>query len=247
MEERLTQEMTIAAGVCDSTGRLGMWETFLLYMNAACSHADMLGCGLNDMREKGLLWVAVRNMVRFIRRPAMGEKVNLTTWPVVPGRASSERDYMIRDKQGNIISLGRTEWTVVDRQKGRIISPGKVFSDDIEFSSETTDLPPFTRFRIDPSLFRSLGSYRVRSTDCDVGGHMNNVAYVRMMCSALSTREWKELSPDIMEAYYVSQMHEDDGMELYIAEESGRAVFRADSQEGKTVFWMSASKEDGIK
>ena len=215
MEERLTQEMTIAAGVCDSTGRLGMWETFLLYMNAACSHADMLGCGLNDMRDKGLLWVAVRNMVRFIRRPAMGEKVNLTTWPVVPGRASSERDYMIRDKQGNIISLGRTEWTVVDRQKGRIIS--------------------------------SLGSYRVRSTDCDVGGHMNNVAYVRMMCSALSTREWKELSPDIMEAYYVSQMHEDDGMELYIAEESGRAVFRADSQEGKTVFWMSASKEDGIK
>ena len=243
MEEKLTMDLKISAGECDSTGRLGMWETFLLYMNAACEHADMLGCGLDDMRKNGLLWVAVRNMIRYIRRPAMGEEVTLATWPLVPGRASAERDYALMDKEGSIISLGKTEWSVVDRERGRIISPAKIFPDGVEFSSDAVELPAFTRFRFDPASFTSLGSYRVRSTDCDVGGHMNNTAYVRMMCSALSTDWWKDLGADLMEAYYVSQMYEDDEMELFLMQEDDRVIFRADSVEGKTVFWMSVSRK----
>ncbi|MBO4360979.1 MAG: hypothetical protein J5822_08890, partial [Eubacteriaceae bacterium] len=238
MEQKLTRELKIGAGRCDSSGRLGMYETFSVFMDHACEHADLLGCGLNDMMQRGLLWVAVRSMVRFAGRPAMGEDTILTTWPLAPGRTTSERDYILTDRDGNVLCEGKTEWTVIDAEKGRIVSPKSVFGEDMSFCEEAVDLPAFSRFRTDPAVFRPMGSYRCASTDCDVEGHMNNTAYIRMMCAAVSTEEWKKLDTKIMEAYFASQVREGDILSLYRYDEEGMIVFRAADSSGKSIFWM---------
>ena len=73
---------------------------------------------------------------------------------------------------------------------------------------------------------------------------MNNTAYIRMMCAAVSTAEWKKLDTKIMEACFASQVREGDILSLYRYDEEGMIVFRAADGSGKSVFWMSAGRED---
>lgn len=238
MEGKLTRDLKIGASRCDSSGRLGMYETFCVFMDAACEHADMLGCGLNDMMERGLLWVAVRIMAEFTRRPAMGEDTIITTWPMPPSRTTSERDYILEDTSGSVICRGKTEWTVIDTEKGRIVPPSQVFPDEMSFWGGAVSLSPFSRFRYESSLFYPAGTYTASSTDCDVEGHMNNTAYIRMMCSVISTKEWRHLKADTVEAYFASQVFEGDVLSLWRLDEVQSIILRADSAEGKPVFWM---------
>ena len=62
--------------------------------------------------------------------------------------------------------------------------------------------------------------YTVRSTDIDLGGHMNNVAYVRAIAGAFSCDEWQKM----------------DIRELEIA-------FRAPCYEGDTLVWQKRADD----
>ena len=47
-----------------------------------------------------------------------------------------------------------------------------------------------------------LGTYHVLSTDIDIGGHMNNCAYIRALQSFFTTEEWTAIRPSVFEIHY---------------------------------------------
>ena len=54
----------------------------------------------------------------------------------------------------------------------------------------------------------ALGVYMVRSTDIDLGGHMNNAAYISAFASLFSTDEWNSMSIREIDAVYRAQCFE---------------------------------------
>ena len=242
-ENTYTENIRIKTSMCDCSGKLGMAEAFYMYMDAACTHADILGVGLSEIAKKGLIWVAAKNMVVFRRRPAMETGAVLTTWPRTPVRYRSLRDYVLKDTSGEILSEGRTEWTVLDRGSGRLYLPEKLFGDDLKFRDDAAGVPEFSKMRYDDSLFEDAGTYIIRPTDCDVEGHMNNAAYVRAVCGCLPNEVWIHIPVREMEAHYLSQAFEGQPLHIMKAESGDDIVFSAHNDEGKAVFMLRVGRE----
>ena len=235
LENQLRKELTVFASHCDSTSRLSVPGAFDLCMDLAGEHAEALGNGIGSMMERGLFWVAVKTKLRFFRRPALLERVTAVTWPEPPGRMRGNRDYVL-SAGGETLMAGKTEWTILDTANGGLRSPREgIYGPGMVFCAETCCPEPFHRFR-DGFDAPPFAAYTVRSTDIDMGGHMNNVAYVRMLCGLFSVAEWNAMDPKEVEVHYRAQAHEGDTLLLQKrAAEDGAIELRAAPEDGATV------------
>ena len=232
MENRFGKEITILPSLCDSAALLGIPDTFGLFMDVASEHAAALGCGIRELGEKGLFWLTVRTRVRFFRRPALMERVTLSTWPEAPGRLRAERDYLM-EQEGRVLAAGKTEWGVLDQASGRLISPKEVYPPELAFFPETVWPEPFTRLPDEP--MEEYARYAVRSVDMDLGEHMNNVAYIRSLAGTFSAPEWQAMKIRELEIAYRTSCHEGDVLIWQRRTQSdGSLVLRAVREDEKT-------------
>ena len=232
MENRLQKSVTILPSLCDHRGELSIPDTFALFMDIASEHAHNLGCGIYDLGKQGLYWLTVRTRVRFFRRPAMMEQVTLFTWPEAPGKLRADRDYLL-EGGGAVLAAGKTEWAVLDQNTGRLVPASRVYPPDLAFYAGTVWEEPYSR--LPDEAMEEYARYTVRSTDTDVGQHMNNVAYVRALAGTFSLAEWEALNPREAEISYRTPCHEGDLLVWQRrAGEDGTLYLRAVREDGKT-------------
>ena len=231
MENRRTKTLVILPSLCDSSARLGIPDTFALFMDAATEHACALGCGLDVLAPRGLFWLTVRTRVRFFRRPAMLERVRVSTWPETPDRLRANRDYTL-EADGELLAAGKTEWTVLDQTAGRLHPLGDVFPAGVDFPDEAVWDEPFTRLR-DEAL-PELARRPVRSVDIDLGAHMNNVAYLRSLAGAFSCADWQGMEIRELEIAFRSPCHEGDTLSWQMREDGDALLLRAAKDDGTT-------------
>ncbi len=236
MKAIYSRELTILPSMCDAEGRLGVPNAFALFMDIATEHAEVLHVGMTDLMSRGLFWLTVRTKLRFHRRPGMIETVEAVTWPETPERSRCNRDYLLRKGDETLIE-GKTEWMVMNMKTGRLHPADSLFPEGMEVEDARTLPGPFMRMDEAFEGAEDMGGYTVRSTDIDVGGHMNNAAYVRAIAGAFSSEEWKNMNIRELEVNFRSPCFEgetlrlqrrktDDGLELKL------------SRDGKTIALM---------
>lgn len=232
MENRLTRELTILPSLCDSSAALGVPDTFALFMDAATEHACLIGCGIDKLSARDLFWLAVRTRVRFLRRPRMLERVTLTTWPEQPGKLRADRCCRVDAADGEPLIEGRTEWAVLDTRSGRLHPMADIFDPALSFPPGLE--LPFTRLTDAP--LDEFARHTVRSTDIDLGGHMNNAAYVRALAGCFSCEAWQGMNIRELEIVYRSPCYEGDTLVWQKREaDDGALLLRAALPDGKTV------------
>lgn len=184
MEASLQYDLTILPSVCDREMKLSIPDLFAQFMDVATLHAEALGVGADAMFARGLFWLTVKTKVRILRRPRMLETVTLSTRPLAPEKVRAIREYRL-EQDGELLAEGKTEWAVIETASGRLCPMKGVFPPELELAAEAAYPAPFARIKPDFSEAGSLGSYTVRSTDIDLGGHMNNIAYLRAILGLL--------------------------------------------------------------
>lgn len=232
MIEKLSREITVLPGACDSSAALGIPDTFALFMDIATEHACALGCGIDVLGPRGLFWLTVRTRVRFFRRPKMLERVTLSTWPEPPGKLRTDRDYTI-ERGGELLAAGKTEWTVLDQSTGRLHPMADIFAPGTDYHPGSVWNEPFSRMTDAP--MDELARYTVRSTDIDLGGHMNNVAYVRALAGAFSCEDWQGMDIRELEIAYRASCYEGETLIWQKSADGGAFALRAALPDGKTI------------
>ncbi len=207
MQNTLTKEVYIVPSQCDSTSRLGIPNTFDLLMDIATEHADLLGIGPAYLMRENRFWLTVRARAVFHRRPALTERVTLSTWPEVPEKHRCLRDYTIKAGEELLIE-GKSEWVILDRKTGRLLNVASVYPQGLELREDVVLPDRPDRISEDFSGAETLGVYTVRSTDIDLGGHMNNAAYISAFASLFTTEEWNRMSIREIDAVYRTQCFE---------------------------------------
>lgn len=223
----------VVPSICDIDARMGMADAFALFMDIATEHAEQLGIGNREMAARGLFWTTVRTRVRFIKRPAMMSKVTAGTWPGPPRKARCDRFYTL-SKDGETVIEGRTEWAVVGLEDGKAHSMEDVYPEGLKILDDTLCMEPFTRFDKNFDGAEELSEYTVRSTDIDLGKHMNNVAYIRTALGAFSNAELKEMALSEIEVCFRKPCYEGEKLrimrrekDIVFLKESGEAAFFA--------------------
>ena len=192
MEAKLSREVTILPSLCDWEVKLSIPDLFAQFMDIATLHAEALGVGEAALEDRGMYWITVKTKARIYRRPRMMERVTLSTRPLLPEKVRAVREYRL-EQDGELLAEGKTEWAVMDAATGRPRATAGVFPAELELAAEPSYPAPFARLDPDFSQAELLGEYRVRSTDIDLLGHMNNIAYLRAFFGLLSVEAQKTM------------------------------------------------------
>ena len=234
MESVFERKTEIAPSLCDADGKLGFPDAFALFMDAAALHAETLGVGFSAMKKRGLFWLTAKTKIEFIDRPSIDETVTVRTWPEKPERVRCNRSYELLSGE-EILLRGKTEWVVFDTTVRRPVPAVGVFPEDLVYKETSACPEPFTRI---PDLFKDVtpyAEYIVRSTDIDIGGHMNNASYLKALFSTLTTDEIRSLKIRSAEAIFRTPCYEGDVMTFKKAAYEEGLAFCAESS-GQTVF-----------
>lgn len=138
----------------------------------------------------------------------MLQDVTLETWPEQPDKMRGNRSYIMRCGE-DVVLTGKTEWAVINTATHKLV-PLEEFirrSCTLKMGQRHQSLCP------DCDHFEGIApyaEYQVRSTDIDVGGHMNNTAYVRMIVGSLSNEERKALTIRRMDVIFRASCYEGD-------------------------------------
>lgn len=224
MQELLNYDITVGPGAADSSGLLGYAEAFGFFQDAAAQHAEIIGVGFHDMMSRSTFWLTVKTKVKFLKRPHIMQRVTVSTWPEAPGRMRGNRSYLLSEGDEPLIA-GKTEWAVINTATGALVPLAGVYPAELTFPHPTACPEPFNRVGESFEGVTPYASYRVRSTDIDVGGHMNNTAYVRAVMGSLTTREIQALDVASIDVIFRSQCFEGDELEFRrVTEDGGMSI-----------------------
>ena len=212
MAEMYSKKMMIGTSMCGADGKMSIPSTFAAFQDIASEHAEYMGIGFEQMKASHAFWTTVRTRVHFYSRPALSHHIAIETWPVAPGKVRCDRCYRMTEGE-TLLAEGRTEWCVVDTEKGSACPLDGVFKPDIEYHDELLLSAPYARFRHNFTDADIACKYTVRTSDIDLGRHMNNVAYLRMLTDSFSVAELEEMHVSEMEMMFLSSCYEGD--ELY--------------------------------
>ena len=208
MQAKYTKETSIQLSQIDPLGRLSVPETFDLFMNTAAEAAEALGIGIGMLRTRGLFWLTVKTRVEFIRRPMIGERVTVSTWPDAPGDTRCERHYAITGG-GETLVKGKTEWAIADMRTGRPQNLAGIMPEGLAYDIAPACPEPFPM--IDDAFPEPpFAEHRVQTLDIDMARHMNNVAYVRAIVNAFSVKAWLGMDVRRMDIIFRASAREGD-------------------------------------
>ena len=237
MIQKYDLETIIYPSHMDSSGRLSIPDCFSLFMDIAAPHAAILGCGTQDLAKKDLFWLTVRSKIRILRRPYMMEPVTVSTWPEEPEETRCVRDYSIT-QNGKPLVLGKTLWAVLNMKTGKLSRVDELYPEGFEAIPDIAIEEPFTKF--DRNFEgETFATYKVRSTDIDFGGHMNNIAYIRALVSLFSAKEWQDLKITEMDIHYKNSCFEGDELIFEKKMEGDPIQLCAKLSDGKPIVYIA--------
>jgi acyl-ACP thioesterase len=174
-------------------------------MDAATRHADEMGIGRAHLRTKDLFWMVTKTKIKVFDMPEMSDLTTMITWPLRPQRMHNDRCYVL-EKDGKVLACGKTEWVNYNFVTGKLSPVSELFPADTEFCEE--DPVPEGFDRISGEFPEKVCEFRVRTSDVDVNGHMNNTKYVYSLLDIYTTEELKAHPVKQAEVIYKNQARE---------------------------------------
>lgn len=229
------KNFTLSPDYCGASARMSPLAAFTMFQAIAAEHAERIGVGGAAMDRRGAFWLTLHSRVDFFRWPALAQEVTAATWPEhCEGRSlRCFRSYSLR--QGDqLLALGRTQWAVLG-EKGRLIPFAQSgFPEDFPFVEREGITEAPARFRDDLLPEELVQRHTVRSTDIDMGRHMNNVAYVRLLldCFSASVLAGGEIAS--MEIHYAAPCFEGEELSVLCRREGSICRMAVRKPDGKT-------------
>lgn len=214
MQAKMEKHLTILTSHCDHTSHLSLPAIFSLFMDLATEHGSLIGLGTDDLAVKGLFWLTVKTKIRIHRLPRSMDTATAMTWPETPGKVRCNRYYALYDGDELLVE-GKTEWAMIDPESGKLFRISDAYPGDLEHCPDTVCEGAYARINEDFSDAEVLDSYRVRSTDIDLGQHMNNAAYPRVFFGAFSCAERRQMTVREVDITFRSPCYEGDTLTLY--------------------------------
>ena len=208
------KELYIDPSLADADGLLSRYETFNIFMNVADAHAGSMEVAWRDISPRDLFWLTVKTKIVFEERPKLGDTVTLATWVEPPTRLRGDRNYEMR--QGDkVLVRGRTEWAVLNTKTMKLVPIDDVYPEGLDYSRPSACPEGFTRIRDRFDASDRYAEYTVRSTDIDVGHHMNNAKYVQALLGTFSNEELREMRPKSFDVLFRNSVYEGDVLAFY--------------------------------
>jgi len=222
----------------DLNGHIKMSAIANYLQESAWRHANHLGFGYEDARKRNEFWVIVSLMIRMVGYPEWGQTITVETWPKGIDRLFAFRDFRIMNSDGTVIGAATSCWMILDLTTRRpknvdIVKPVLHLATHQDILDKN---PPFLLALKEISATESR---KVRFSEVDQHGHVNNIRYIDWCIDALPAEWHRAHRISSMVINYLSEVRTDETIMISIGaardhsqfiqgnrEEDGKAIFR---------------------
>ncbi len=148
------------------------------YLQDCCTfQSEDLGIGLDYLREHHAAWILSSWQIDILRYPALGEQIEISTWPYEMRDFFGLRNFKIEDARGESILKANSVWVCVDTQTGKPMRPLQEMRDKypvepkLEMEYLGRKLPRLPEGH-------ACNPIRVPHYFIDTNQHMNNAKYI---------------------------------------------------------------------
>ncbi len=229
-----TETFKIHTYEVDMHNRLTIHALCQYLQEAASSHADALGFGVEYLLKNNRTWVLSRLAVKREKPVALGETITVRTWPSGTEKFFFKRDFIIENSSGAIIGTGASYWIFLDTEKMRPLPPSRS-----EITFDYTNLPqgfshPLQKIEQQESpLF--TGKFSVRYSDLDLNNHVNNITYIKWAMEGITPVYKQSHQLLFLQVNFLSEVKYGDEISLSMGVLPQERYFHRLACEGKDV------------
>ncbi len=167
-------------------------------------HAADMGCGMETLAARGLSWVLSRLRLEVLAPIALGETLEIATWPTGVDRLMALRDFSVSRRDGGVVARAVTEWLVIEIGTRRPVRPRQVL--EARFHPESEHVLPVPEQRLPaPAAAEDEKRFRTRYQDIDRNLHVNNATYVAWALEAVPQETWRTCRLASLEAHHLAE------------------------------------------
>lgn len=235
-----TNAYRIAIGDVDFLKSMKLSAVFNAFQEIASMHADHLGLSIQAIEHnRNAAWILTRIRVEVLRRPRWNEEIDIETWPQQPKKYEFERDFIVKDTEGNVLLRAVSAWVLLDIDTRELLKSDAV----------SIDLPAFETNR---AIACKLGKIKPSGTpervyervigisDIDVNGHLNNSKYIDFIVDCFSIEQYRSYRVKSIQVNYVQEALPGDTISLFqdvSGLEAGRVYIEGrNEKDGRTIF-----------
>lgn len=171
----LSKKTTIDSSKIDQFYDLTIPNFFMMMQKIATEHAEMIGAGKKETIDKGYSWVITRIEVDLKETPKYGQVVDFETYPGDDMKIIFPRYYRMLDEKKNQIVSASSIWALINKETRQAVS--SPFETPLPAEHYENELPMPRRVKIGEDM-QLVESRRVRYSEIDLNGHLNNTKYM---------------------------------------------------------------------
>jgi acyl-ACP thioesterase len=211
---KLINKYRVMVNDTDFTRKLKLSAAFNYFQEIAAMHADNLGLGIDTIvKNHGVVWVLMRIRLDIVRYPLWDEEITLETWPQAPKKLEFERNYIMKDKKGDVIARAISVWVMMDMETRRLKKP-EISTDNYPafIAEKAIDC---TLGKLKP-LSEPVTAYKrlIGCSDIDMNGHLNNSKYIDFIMDCFSMEQLKRYEAKSLQVNYVNEVFPGDTIVL---------------------------------
>jgi medium-chain acyl-[acyl-carrier-protein] hydrolase len=210
-------------------GKISITSLADLLQEIAWRHADSADFGRN-LLDSHQMWVLSRLEIKVTKFPKWGESIRLFTGGRGADKLFAFREFLVWDRNGQILARGMSSWLLLNSETKRILRPEQVLPPAL--------FDPTTKPAWQPGKIVTEGELiaeeeiKVRLSDLDLYNHVNNTSYIRWVENLLFDQG---IRPENIAINYVAECIQGDKVVLKLFEKESKFTIEGKVNE-KIVF-----------
>ena len=221
-----------------SDGSLALPGLMAHVQEASMFHTFSIPGAFEYYDEMNWVWVLTHWQVEIHRYPKVGEKVNISTWPVRFKSYFGERGFEATDVGGLPLLDANSNWILLDRNSFKPVRPTEYISDKYGEHFPFLLEKDFGLSKHKDFMSLSNHSYTTSRRDIDTNNHVNNVKYLEWVYCYIPDKIYNNYRAKSLKVAYKKETLLGDHLEIklfqHVKAEGDIEIFAIIEKDGQT-------------
>lgn len=213
MDKIYQEKVFITSNDVDDHYDLKISTIFKYLQQVSTNHSELLGIGMKETLEHNMFWVIARMDVKIFKMPKMLETLTVTTHPGDLMMFMFPRFYEVYNELGELCISASAAWVLLDKDTHSVAN--KPYGEGFTFKgiSLPEDIPLPKRVIADNLV--KIESRKVRYSDIDLNGHLNNTKYIDYIIDTHDINFYKKYCVNEILINFEKEISDGDIVDIY--------------------------------
>lgn len=169
---------------CGIDNKLRIPAIINYFQDCTTENSEQIGVGHDYLVERNRAWILNSWQVEIMRRPKVGEQIEVGTWATGFKTVFGPRDFCMTTSKGEVLARAHSLWVYIDTENGRPIKPTEEEISAYEVG-EPILMEEVSRKIKMPEGAIKVDTFPVHKYHIDTNAHVNNSKYIELACEAL--------------------------------------------------------------